>query len=300
MAVVDPAAFVWDSPDGPAAHVRRVVSESTAADGRSPLNEAALLTLRHDGIHGSTLSLVEDGFAWTHDGDLDLVVAPRRRGQGVGRSLTEDLPDSASGGPNAAWSHGDHPAAARLADRFGWRRTRELWLMRRSLSDPLPPVVPAPEVGVRTFKPGADEDAVLAVNAEAFAQHPEQASMSRADLEQREEEPWFEMAGFFVAVSTEPGRTGSDGADDVLGFHWTKVHDDDPPRGEVYVLGVSPRAQGRGVGRLLALTGLHHLRERGLDEVILYVEADNPAAVRLYQGIGFTHAPKDTDVQYTR
>ena len=46
----------------------------------------------------------------------------------------------------------------------------------------------------------------------------------------------------------------------LLGFHWTKVHSAD--LGEVYVVGVDPAAQGRGLGATLTLVGLHHLAER--------------------------------------
>jgi mycothiol synthase len=76
------------------------------------------------------------------------------------------------------------------------------------------------------------------------------------------------------------------------------VHDDRV--GEVYVVGISPQAQGRGLGKALTLTGLHHLRDRGMREVILYVEADNAPAIAVYSGLGFTHADEDTDVQYAR
>ncbi len=102
-------------------------------------------------------------------------------------------------------------------------------------------------------------------------------------------EPWWDPAGLLVAESA---------GGDLLGFHWTKQHDAD--LGEVYVVGVSPQAQGRGLGRLLTLAGLHHLERLGVGEVLLYVERDNTPAVRLYSGLGFTHAAADTHVQYQR
>ncbi len=137
---------------------------------------------------------------------------------------------------------------------------------------------------------GRDEEPWLALNAEAFAHHPEQGGITRADLDERMGETWFDPAGFFVATR----------GDELVGFHWTKVHDARPPYGEVYVVGVSPRAQGAGLGRRLTLTGLRHLAAQGLGEVILYVEADNAPAVAVYTRLGFSHAPADTHVQYAR
>ena len=66
------------------------------------------------------------------------------------------------------------------------------------------------------------------------------------------------------------------------------------------MLGIAPAAQGRGLGALLSLAGLHHLREAGATEFLLYVEGDNDAAVRTYERLGFTHADADTHVQYVR
>ena len=63
---------------------------------------------------------------------------------------------------------------------------------------------------------------------------------------------------------------------------------------------MSPSAQGGGLGSRLTLTGLRHLAARGLDQVVLYVEADNVPAVAVYERLGFTHAPEDTHVQYAR
>jgi len=315
------------------APVQRVAAAATQGDGVEPLNEAALLALRHHGLADGALWLAgtdlaePEGFAWVHGGEVDLVVTPAARGRGVGAALAEAVVAAPPGAELSAWSHGNHPAAARLAQRLGWVRVRDLWVMRRPLTG-LPPIDAAAEraraagVAVRTFRPGQDEDAFLALNAEAFAGHPEQGRMTRADLDARMAEPWFDAAGFFVAerVRVEPvgaeraepveaadagerpaGRApegGPDGADGLLGFHWTKVHDADPPFGEVYVVGVSPGAQGIGLGKLLTLTGLHHLAGLGLAEVLLYVESDNTPAIATYSGLGFTHADADTHVMY--
>jgi mycothiol synthase len=287
-----------------------VVAAATVTDGAEPLNEAALLALRHEGLAGSTLLVAGpdgalDGFAWVHGEppatEVDLVVAPGARGRGVGTALAEAVEAGRRPGePLRAWSHGNHPAAAALAKAFGWDRVRDLWVMRLPLTSWREPAqTPAPaDVVVRTFEPGRDEEAFLALNAEAFAGHPEQGRMTRADLDQRMAQPWFDPAGFFVAEA----QAGVDGAaaGDLLGFHWTKVHPAEPPHGEVYVVGVSPKAQGMGLGKLLTRVGLDHLAGLGLGEVVLYVESDNAAAIAVYSGLGFTHDERDTHVMYRR
>jgi mycothiol synthase len=281
----------FDRGKGPADRLRLVVEAAAAEDGTAPLDEAALLSLQH-GLRSSSLwATGTQGFAWRHDGALDLVVAPESRGRGWGTALAAAA--TSDPGPLTAWSHGNHPAAAALAARFGFDRVRDLWVLRRSLADLPDAAEPADGVDVRTFRVGEDEGGFLTLNAEAFAQHPEQGRLTRADLDERMSQTWFDPAGFFIA--TREGR--------MVGFHWTKVHPstvEDAAHGEVYVVGVSPAAQGAGLGRRLTLTGLHHLRSRGLREVILYVEADNTAGVALYERLGFLHAPTDTHVQYAR
>jgi len=258
-----------------------VVAAATAADGLPPLDEAALLELRHHGLSRARLYAEPGGFALVRHSEVDLVVAPDARGHGLGTRLLTAAGDEVSRG----WSHGDHPAAAALAARFGFIRARELWVMRRPLAD-LPPLGGS-DVTLRSWTPD-DADALLAVNAAAFADHPEQGAMDAANLAERMGEPWFRAEDLLLALD----------GDRLLGFHWTKRHD--ATTGEVYVVAVAPEAAGRGLGKHLTLAGLHHLADAGLTEVLLYVDADNPRAVRLYEGLGFTHAPTDTHVQYAR
>ncbi|WP_408898095.1 mycothiol synthase [Nocardioides sp. R1-1] len=266
--------------------IARVREASRAVDGTDPLDEAAVLRLRHHGLAGIGAWVSEEAFALRRGTELDLAVAPAARGRGLGAALGELAVTEP--GLLTAWSHGDHPAAAALAARWGFARTRELWVMRRPAGVPLPAVELPAGVLIRDYG-SSDAEALLRVNAAAFAHHREQGALDAAGLAERMAEPWFDPAGLLLAVDEEG---------DLLGFHWTKQHD--AALGEVYVVGVSPTAQGRGLGRVLTVAGLHHLAARGVAEVLLYVESDNTPARRLYEDLGFQHAAADTHVQYQR
>ena len=286
---VDPEDFDWSSEEGPAAEVRRIARASTAHDGATTLNEQALLQLKHRGLRDASLWLGDGGFALRHSEVLDLAVHPESRRQGVATALADEaMPE---GHKVDAWSHCDHPGAARLAELFGIARERELVVMRRSLTD-LQPVKTPEGVQVRSFRPG-DERPLLEVNAHAFAHHPEQGHMTLEDLHERTSESWFDPEGLFLAVPSDPGPDDPP----LLGFHWTKEHrDEDPPYGEVYVVAVNPKAAGRGLGTVLTGVGLQHLKDRGLESVLLYVDGDNDPAIAVYTGQGF--GVERTEVQY--
>lgn len=296
---------------GSVEEVLALVAAAAEVDGAAALNEQAVLRLRHGDPAAVHLLERADGTRQLRgyaglapDGDglvAELVVHPAHRRRGVGRALLAATVDAAAeldaaAGPDRAgrlhlWAHGDHPGAAALAAEFGFTRVRVLLQLRRSLSAPLADPVLPPGVRLRTFRPGDDDDAWLALNARAFADHPEQGRWTADDLRQRMAEPWFDPGGFLLAE--QEGR--------LIGFHWTKVHAgdaSDPPIGEVYVLGVDPSAHGRGLGTALTLAGLHHLRDRGLEQVMLYVDESNPAAVALYTRLGFRRW--SADVAYAR
>ncbi|MFE7746781.1 mycothiol synthase [Nocardia sp. NPDC057455] len=291
-----------DRPDAEAAQeISELLERAKAADGVAPVSEQAVLSLtsgdhtgaRHllawrDGAVAGYANLVPAH--GEHPAMAEVAVDPSQRGHGVGTGLVTGA--LAAGGPGArVWAHGDRPAAKAVAARLGLRTARELWQMRRSLATPELPELGVPDdIVLRTYAGPADDAELLRVNGAAFAWHPEQGGWTRHDIELRRAEAWFDPAGLFLAFdATAPGR--------LLGFHWTKVHHaENPPLGEVYVVGIDPAAQGRGLGRLLTLAGLRHLRDRGLAEVLLYTEADNVAAVRTYTRLGF--APAHVDVAY--
>ncbi|EFE68600.1 acetyltransferase [Streptomyces viridosporus ATCC 14672] len=276
--------------------VLALLAEAARTDGQQAVSEQGRLQLRGGEREGvSHLLLTVDGelvgYAQLEDTDpveppaAELVVHPAHRGRGHGRALGAALL-AASGKRLRVWAHGGHSAARHLAQVLGLTLFRELRQMRRPLTGlALPdPVLPR-GVTVRTFVPGRDDAAWLAVNAAAFAHHPEQGSLTQRDLDDRKAEPWFDPEGFFLAE--QEGR--------IVGFHWTKVHRAEG-LGEVYVLGVSPDAQGSGLGKALTTIGLRHLAGQGLPTAMLYVDADNKAAVAVYERLGF--ATHETDLMY--
>lgn len=292
--------------------VKALAADAEESDGNPPLSEQTLVTLRAADAGGHsvlTLALYSPtdhsdpataqdlaGVAVVIEdpdgtGVLEIAVHPSYRNQGVADRLVEELKNTRGFAGLLAWSHGNHEAAADLAARYGYGSVRELWKMRLTSAAAELPDVPLPDgVTLRAFVPGRDEDAWLAANRAAFAHHAEQGNMTRADLDARMAEPWFDPAGFLLAV---------DAADRILGYHWTKVHPrhgDHPAIGEVYVVGVTPGAQGTGLGKALTVAGIRHLQHQGLHAVMLYVDADNDPAVSLYRRLGF--ARWDVDVMY--
>jgi mycothiol synthase len=291
------------------ADVQALVAAATEVDGTAPLSEHVLLHLRHGGDAEAAHLLARDGDELVGFAHLDLtdpvaggagelVVHPEHRRAGLGSRIVQELLDRAGRSEVAAgrlrlWAHGEHPGAVALATTLGFTQARVLWQMRRSLLAPLAEPHLPEGVHLRPFVVGADEREFLRVNNAAFDWHPEQGGWDLDQVKLREAEPWFDPNGFLLAVDAD---------DRLLGFHWTKVHGDGghshEPIGEVYVLGVDPSARGMHLGAALTLAGLRHLRDRGLRQVMLYVEADNDAAVRVYRDLGFTRW--DTDVSYVR
>jgi mycothiol synthase len=247
---------------------------------------AGVVHLLRFGDDGALAGYAQVAEAGTPDAVAELVVDPAARRRGHGRAL---LDAALAEGARSVWAHGLLPAAEALARAAGLSMTRSLHLMRRPLSDAdaADPELP-PGLSVRAFEPGRDDEAWVRLNAAAFARHPEQGRLTVADLHDRMAQPWFDPAGLLLVVDDATG--------DLVAFHWTKV-EPGTRTGEVYVVGVDPAQQGRGLGGPLTRLGLAHLARLGLAEVELYVDGDNTAARRTYERLGFTDAA--VDGQYT-
>jgi mycothiol synthase len=213
---------------------------------------------------------------------LDLVIDPHHRydAQTIAPELLNaslDLIRDEGGGHVHLWVHQPTDAHDAIAASVGLQRGRDLLQLRV----PLPLDEPVPDLALRPFVVGQDEDDWLEVNNRAFDWHPEQGGWTRDELDAREREAWFDPEGFLLHEIG--GR--------LAGFCWTKVHpahDHGPALGEIYVIAVDPDFGGVGLGRALVLAGLDHLhRRRGINDGMLYVDAANEPARKLYDHLGF-------------
>ena len=288
------------------AEVKALIGEITLEDGIAPLGEHVLIHLHHGGDTEAIQLLARDaknklvGYLHLDVTDsvsgpaVEVAVHPKARGQGIATTLVHRAEVIAGNRPIRLWAHGTGTTAHQLAHTLGYDKVRELWQMRRSLFASLPKLELPDGLTLRTFVPGQDEQAWLELNAQIFHEHPDQGSWTLRDLEIRMSEKWFDTRGFFLAIND---------AGAVVGFHWTKVHGGHrhenhhhPEIGEAYVLGVRKDYQGTGLGKALTIKGLEYLREQGVPSAMLYVEANNARAIRLYESVGFAHW--DTDIMF--
>jgi len=277
--------------------ITRLVADGTARRGFRPLSDQAWVDLVHgaattavavqvsDGNdlvgYAQAVSGLDDAAAWT----VETVVAGEAPDllSKVGDQLLDATRTAVrdAGGAELTWLvQGPTATHDQLAVAHGLEPGRRLLQMRR----PLPTGIDF-DIITRPFDAGRDVADWVRVNARAFAWNPEQGSWTEANVRARMEEPWFDPDGFLIHDRPEP-----DGTVRMAGFCWTKVHEatsSSPAVGEIYVIAVDPDFHGLGLGRALTLAGLDNLASRGITIGMLFVDADNNAAVTLYDKLGF-------------
>nr|WP_120491844.1 mycothiol synthase [Corynebacterium lactis] len=283
---------------------RAILDRATAVDGVEPLGEAFVRGLDDASFGHRHFAVLEGetylGLAGVAPDAMEMVVDPQHRKRGVGAALLAYIDDEV-GERLPIWAHGDIGGAERLAELTGRRVVRELLQMSngaQGLDGAVRGVGKRDDVEAislvaarQRWGAAAVDRAWLAVNNEAFAWHPEQGGWSQEQLERARDTDWFDPEGVFFAADLAGGE---DRAEAICGFHWTKWHEEiDEPTGEVYVIGLSSRVRGRGLGRWLTNVGLAYLRNKGAQQVILYVEGDNEPAIATYRKVGFEVSRRD-------
>lgn len=286
--------------------ILNIVINASEIDGARPFSEHVEIHLRSGGDRPIFHLLAEDsnkkivGYGHLDTTDLvagpsgELVVHPDFRLQGIATQIIVQMKQLIKDKPLRLWSHGDTEIARQFTRKLGFEPVRNINQMRRSLFSPIEPYKIPTGYAFREFDPQRDVQNFLNVNQLSFSKLPDQSSWTKKDVELRIKENWFSPSGFILLENNKR---------EIIGFCWTKVHGQDhehtsddghqhlnhghEPIGEIYVLGVHPLEQGKGLGKSLTLWGLNHLRRNGLDSAMLYVDSSNQKAINLYQELGF-------------
>ncbi|MBT8213907.1 MAG: GNAT family N-acetyltransferase [Acidimicrobiia bacterium] len=162
--------------------------------------------------------------------------------------------------------------------RQGWSAGRVL--LRLDIELPITGEVALPDLyRLVTYRPQDERDFVAANNA-AFARHADNSHLTMEEFEARQKLPWFDPDDVLVAKVGES----------IAGFCWTKKHE---AAGEIYIIGVTSGHRGIGLGQALITAGLAHLHDRyEFARAFLYSDADNDAALHVYEAIGFVEASR--------
>ena len=212
-----------------------------------------------------------DGYAAVDSGGgLDLWIRP---GADIDAALGALVDAAAShhGGPLEAVLPGWEADLCAAFERQGFARVHQVLEMGIELSAAAPEPRWPEGVRLRPFAAERDAPEVHATLVEAFAGSDERVAPFEEWLPWVTGDPSYDPALVFVAVA----------GDAVAGVAqcWTE--------GFVKDLAVRPAFRGRGLGEALLHAVFAEFARRGVGEVRLKVDADNPTgAVRLYERVG--------------
>ena len=280
-----------------AGKLKKIADLARGVDGIAPLSEQFILGLDDARLEHTHLVLSDAaepvGLAAVAGDDAEMFIHPDYRGRGWGNELLNAV--RAIKPAANVWAHGNLPAAQAVAQKNHMEKVRQLLVMEVAGKD----LAKHSTLGDAPYTPANFTDSVerwgtdlveqewVRANNEAFSWHPEQGGWDIERLHRGMEAEWFDPADVLFYWDT---KKDDDGAAPVLaGFHWTKWHKEETDEfGEVYVIGISKAYRGQGLGNPLLRYGLNRMVEKGADRVILYVEADNKPAVKLYERLGFS------------
>jgi mycothiol synthase len=219
-------------------------------------------------------------------------VHPEWRGRGLGRAMLRYLEahlrgvaethDDPGGRQLGTWVTAADARAVRLLESEGYRPVRYGFAMRKVGLDDLPDASLPEGVEIRPVEP-AHHRAIFEADDEAFRDH-------WAHREQTDED--FERLFALPDLDTSLWSVAWDG-DEVVGSVQTVVWKAENEalgvrRGWLEHISVRRPWRRRGIARALVVDALRRLRDAGMDEAMLGVDAENPTgALRLYESLGF-------------
>lgn len=165
---------------------------------------------------------------------------------------------------------------------MGFQSTRRHLELRVDLSKVLLLETSRKGVHIRPFKSG-EEDRLACIQNRAFSNTWGYSSNTIQDIIDRTALPSFSPQDVLFALDGKK----------FVGYCWRMIA---PPNrfsygssGRIYMIGVDPEYQGRGVGKQLLLVGLSYLKRKGINRVDLTVDSENNVAFALYKSVGFRY-----------
>jgi mycothiol synthase len=180
------------------------------------------------------------------------------------------------------WGDSDVPGHAQLAARHGYRAVRYGFEMRRQVDAPLAAAPLPAGLEIRPVEP-SQYRRIWDADVEAFRDHFEASQRTEEDFNRWFSAPWLDTSLWQVAW---------DGGE-VAGSVFTSVNREENEllganRAWLDHISVRRRWRRQGVAAALIVSTLELLRERGVEEAALGVDAENPTgALRLYERLGF-------------
>lgn len=219
-------------------------------------------------------------------------VLPEWRRRGLGRAILRHnerrLREMAVGHEDPggrvlnSWIDDDQGGARELLQAEGYRPVRYGFAMRRPSLDDLPEA-PLPDgLEIRPVRP-QDHRAIYDADTEAFLDHFEARERTDDDFVSMFAAPYLDTSLWRVAWA------GDQVAGSVMTSVWPLENEKLGVR-RAWLDHISVRRpwRRRGLARALIVSALEGLPERGIDEAMLGVDAENPTgALSLYESLGF-------------